>query len=351
MSIFSATSSAKKSKKLVNKSKPVNKDKVPPPLLPVLNTYLANLPTVDKSRRVDCFHPSQISECPRAQILARLGANAANNRFGGVELYQGMMVRIFDNGTAGHERIQGYEKDMGILYGQWFCHYCKNKFPKEQYGSKDMECPHCKNKDYIEYAEIRIDRPDLDLYGKTDGMLTLKGCNFLQEIKTCKKEHYDVITSFCNLHRHSDGRVRLDFSMLDTLVDDIKASGNKRKCTPKDMRDVAALIKKHAEQFGIYLYGTKTRYGILLYENKSNQLMEEILITFTRSMIDPTIAKIKYMQELMKKSKLPNLEECEAEYKCSDCGVRRACSSEETIERLYARYYKEKKKKSTKSSR
>ena len=331
MSIFSAVGDTKK------KGSKSSKNDIPPPLLPRLNAYLASLPTVDKSRKVDCFHPSQIGTCPRAQILARMGAPAENNLFGGMELYQGMMVRIFDNGTASHERLQGYEKDMEILHGDWYCHYCKTEI-KDKYGSKDMKCPKCKRSKFIEYNEIRINRPDLELYGKTDGRLTLNDVSFLQEIKTIKKEFYDVIASFAKIHMHPEGRVRLNMATLDTLVEDIQEAGNKKKCKPADMREVIKLIKKHIEQFAIYMYGTKSRYGVILYENKSNQLIEEFLITFTRDMIDPTINKIKYMQDCIEKSTLPLVEEMEVDYKCKECGVRRVCGSPKKIKALYATY-------------
>ena len=79
------------------------------------------------------FHPSQIMGCQRAVFYSFCGVPMESN------IPNPKTIRIFHNGDHYHLRMQGYFRDMRMLWGQWKCQKCR----KEWTGIAD-DCPACK---------------------------------------------------------------------------------------------------------------------------------------------------------------------------------------------------------------
>lgn len=75
-------------------------------VIPKIDEFL--LEREDDIRRENCFHPSELSNCPRDIYDSFVNKKAKQEKKPVVE-------RIFDNGKDVHTRIQKYLKDCGIL--------------------------------------------------------------------------------------------------------------------------------------------------------------------------------------------------------------------------------------------
>lgn len=127
-----------------------------------------------KPRDYSAIHPSDICKsdfCARASYytitqgpkLEKVGFRLQN---------------IFDEGHYIHAKWQNRLRDMGVLFGKWFCPACQSKW--EGVGS---ECPACNYK-AIEYHEVSVFDEALMIMGHTDGWVIDDLGQVLIEVKS-----------------------------------------------------------------------------------------------------------------------------------------------------------------------
>ena len=86
---------------------------------------------------------------------------------------------IFDTGHAIHAKWQNYLKDMGVLYGRWYCP-TDNRY---EWGlSKDPNI--IGTPSIFDYAEVPLHSKKHMIYGHSDGWVKGLGEDFLVEIKS-----------------------------------------------------------------------------------------------------------------------------------------------------------------------
>ena len=126
------------------------------------------------SRRRDCFHPSEISGdfCPRAWLLGQKNP----------DLYAEDSVDVatqwrFDVGSALHELVQERLSKTGRLFGLWKCkRWCLEQrcvcygFRPDDHDSCPLSLP---QKVKWEYMEVPVVDDELNIAGKTDGIVVL----------------------------------------------------------------------------------------------------------------------------------------------------------------------------------
>jgi len=109
-----------------------------------------HLQTIQREKRqIHCFHPSSLHKS--AKELYHLYLHGDDQ-----QIFEPRILRIFDNGHAVHDRLQGYLKNAGVL--------------------KQIEVP-------VESAEYEIQ-------GHTDGIIEINGMEGVLEIKSMNQNQF-----------------------------------------------------------------------------------------------------------------------------------------------------------------
>ena len=239
-------------------------------ITPKLDDYLLKLNAKDEDRRWDINSPSSAGKCPRGIVFSRLGyerdANSVSPK----------LRRIFDNGTAVHERLQKYMLDCGILL----------------------------------MDEVPVFNDPLEIQGHTDGLLDLgRGEGGILEIKSINSAGFNKLIDAKDEHKL---QAQIYLYCLE----------RRRKILKKKYKDAKALesylnskkymiyIKKHyshlkgghhfteEEKFQfklechkkadrlIYNLRKPITKMVFLYENKDTQDHKEFVVLYDEKLMD-----------------------------------------------------------------
>jgi hypothetical protein len=128
----------------------------------------------DTSRNQLVFHPSHIASdkwCEREQYFLLIGKPKKHRP-------EGLKTSLtFAVGHEAHARWQNWFKEMGALWGTYFCNDCRTTFnglPKD----------HKIDPKHLEYNEFKLSYPPLRIAGSCDGILLNFGDPLLLELKT-----------------------------------------------------------------------------------------------------------------------------------------------------------------------
>ena len=109
-------------------------------------------------------------------------------------------------------------------------------------------------------AEVPIENEEYEIIGHTDGILEISGVKGILEIKSMNANTF--------------------YSTYE----------------PKP---------EHIIQINIYMFATGIKRGCLLYECKDDQALKEFYVMQDKSILDPILDKIRYVQECLKQGKEP----------------------------------------------
>ena len=156
-------------------------------LIPLWNEYLLSDEFNGSERRIDVFHPSEISYenfCPRAWCLRQLYPEDYKREF------TAQQQLTFEIGKALHSMAEKHWSKMGILYGVYMCVHCEAL----HYGFRPTECRECGLKGF-RYQEIACPDEDLLIAGHKDAEVMLGMQKFLVEFKTANEYNYGKVRS------------------------------------------------------------------------------------------------------------------------------------------------------------
>lgn len=144
-------------------------------VLTAVERYVLSKPA-DTSRRTDVLHPSAMAKsswCYRASYFEILGHVSVS------KYKTGFKTRlIFDEGHRIHNRWQTWFKEMGTLYGKWFCTECRTSFVGLAAQHDQL---HFNN---LVYKEVSVYSEEHNISGHSDGILLDMGDPLLLEIKS-----------------------------------------------------------------------------------------------------------------------------------------------------------------------
>jgi hypothetical protein len=116
-------------------------------IIKVIDDYLQRRPRDE--REIRCFHPSSLHRSARELYWHYLNGDS-DQGFGP------RVLRIFDNGHAVHERLQGYLEEIGIL----------------------------------KRSEVPVENEEYEIKGHTDGILEVGGFEGVLEIKSMNSTQF-----------------------------------------------------------------------------------------------------------------------------------------------------------------
>lgn len=146
------------------------------------------------------FHPSSMYYmCPRLEVLKRV---IPPELMGPVK--HDVVTRAkFDIGHAVHAWYQNvYLGPMGILKGRWFCRACgfvhgsssEPVFMPKTCG-KTLEDGSLCDGSAFEYIECAVISEEWNIVGKTDGIITVDGTDYVVDIKTIDPDLFKKLSS------------------------------------------------------------------------------------------------------------------------------------------------------------
>lgn len=233
---------------------------------------------LDNPRRYDIFHPSAWGSC-----LRKVAYQYYNEKFDflkrkpyDVDL---RMERIFDNGHGVHARWQDYLDNAGILRGLWRCPNpaCGKVHGKgEKLGifnparvDPDFRCD-CGNTEELLYDELTVESdPKYNFKGNVDAIVDVSGT------KSATGQDFDVFV--------------VDFkSMKDNLFVELDH--------PK---------WEHIVQTNIYMWLLDLPAAVVVYENKNDQKIKEMLVPRDESLIERIKSEAEWLARVLESGKMP----------------------------------------------
>jgi hypothetical protein len=277
-------------------------------LIPAIDKYLLGLPS-DNDRGHGLNSPSGVSSCPRSQVYNRRG----EKRDG---ILEPRTLRIFNNGTHTHVRLQEYLLKCGLLLMDEVPVYSKkyqilghtdgiirlNKFSLAILEIKSINSNGFSN--LIDAKDEHKEQAQVYMY-----------CTeiFRQEIRKCKtkRELNKFRSSFL-------GELR---KLMETFV----VEGH--KFTKEEKIDFE--LKKWDNLIDILWDCTKPiTEMIFLYENKDNQELKEYSVMWDEERVAEILEKYEYINEYIEKDEIPDRPE-EAKGKsssvCRWCNYKYTC--------------------------
>lgn len=242
------------------------------------------------TRRQDIVHPSEVAKtgwCPKATYLRIKRCRELEDPYWKPsETYGVQLLNIFDEGHYIHDKWQKRLRDMGDLWGNWYCESCGVTERRVLYPQK---CWHC-DSTLLTYREIPLEDPEIMVYGHADGGIPrLKS---LIEIKSV-----------------GTGTARIEAPEI------FKANSDGQKMDLQGLwRDIKEPFPAHVRQGQLYLYlcsemGLDFNQIIFLYESKFNQGAKEFVVKYDYDKIQPIILQIEQIKYALM-GHLPNAEDC-----------------------------------------
>lgn len=127
-------------------------------------------------RRTNVLHPSEMvdpSWCHRASYFHLLGEEPASRNF------SFKLLSVFEEGHSIHAKWQTWFKEMGNLWGKWYCNECG-----ETFWGRPVDHDASISPEFYDYKEVPLDYPELKIAGHADGLLLEFGDPLMLEIKS-----------------------------------------------------------------------------------------------------------------------------------------------------------------------
>lgn len=246
----------------------------PPTVMQLVKPYLVQK-ALSNSRRYNIFHPSAWGSCLRKVAYQfyneqdRFLQRSADDVDTRLEL-------VFDNGHKTHFRWQEYLTNAGVMRGYWRCAQCGVVYGKdEKMGIKSplqadsswkCQCGH----QSLEYEETTVQsEPQYNFKGHVDAIVDLRDTPWAQN------NEYDVFV--------------VDFK---TIKDDMFSELTQAKY-------------EHVVQTNIYMWILGLKLAVVLYENKDNQTVKEMLVPRDDALIEGIKKEALWMVDVLRHGKLP----------------------------------------------
>ena len=213
----------------------------------ILKEYFTSSENTERDL-VKSFHPSELStrSCDMYNILS-------HDKPGKNGTFSARQYLIFDNGHSMHSR---WQKSLSrYLLGTWKCDSCgyiinENSNYIEFLDNQGLDyttltgnfcssasdipikkpskCANCSSSDGFEYREWRVVSLDMNIAGRTDGILEVDGHRYVLELKSANSNSYETLSS-------------------------------------------SNLLLKFIKQVGLYMYVTGEENSMVIVENKNTQ--------------------------------------------------------------------------------
>ena len=264
--------------------------KKPTRLLGDVERYMLRRPQGDRSTLV--LHPSEIIKpdfCHRYSYYLMSG---------GVKLGSKPALKlqsIFDEGHYIHDKWQTYFYEMGNLYGDFKCVYCKGITT----GISPESCSSCGGA--LKYDEVKMLDKKLRIAGHTDGWIKGIGEDCLIEIKSI-----------------GTGTMRFDAPELLADADNDVS---------KAFKNIRRPFRSHLLQGQMYLELAKRMYGsdapneiVFIYELKADQSYKEFSVKADFEMVERIFWIAEKIVDAVEAGKMPACN-IDPENGCKECNL------------------------------
>lgn len=277
-------------------------------VLKKLDQYLLSLNDKDEDRRWDINSPSGISRCVRAIYYSRTGAECDANSI------DARTRRIFDNGTAVHERLQSYMMKAGITA----------------------------------MIEVPVFDKELQIQGHTDGLVIISkyelgvleiksiNSNGFAQLIDAKEEHKEQAQVYMMvLERHRQMLNEMDeaqfkkyisspdtYSFYTKLYDHVK-DGRKYKREEK----IAFKVGQHLQLDNLlWSLSRPISKMIFVYENKDTQETKEFTVKWDDDLVSSLEDRARFINDCVANKKMPEREgNSKSAPPCKWCQFRATC--------------------------
>lgn len=261
-------------------------------LLGDIQAHMLKEASKPSTRRQDIVHPSEVSKtgwCPKSTYLRIKRCRELQDPYWKpAETHGVQLLNIFDEGHYIHDKWQKRLRDMGDLWGNWYCESCGFLERNVIYPQKCSEC----DSTLLTYREIPLEDPEIMVYGHADG-----GIPRLQSLIEIKSV--------------GTGTARIEAPEI------FKANSDGQKIDlPGLWRDIKDPFPAHVRQGQLYLYlcsemGLDFNQIVFLYESKFNQGAKEFVVKYDYDVIQPIILQIEQIKYALM-GYMPNAEDCAA---------------------------------------
>lgn len=279
-------------------------------VLNVVDTYLrAKAKRTSGNRRYDYYHPSEFGGCLRyAQYkkYADMGLIEVIE-----EEHESKMIRLFDKGHNMHERWNRYFQEAGVLRGYW---KCKNPLCNTMYGKENKIgvfepkcCEKCSCEEF-EYVEVSVRDEELGFGGH---------CDLILDFSKIKKETFEGVERTFNLKELPKKPIIADMK----TVNDRGFKKVLKEGPPE----------KYITQLTIYTHVLDCDFGLLIYENKDNSLLEYFEIPRNEEKFEKiawqakTMTKMSESEDRLLPPPKPAKIETYAYGECKYCSMLKLC--------------------------
>ena len=168
---------------------------------------------------------------------------------------------VFAVGNAYHEMIQGFFWKTGMLEGHWKCQVCAACF----YARSPAACTSCGASDFLEYREVPLFEPDLQVRGRSDGII------WVEVAKDVEEKHIMDIKSISNKNAQYNPNAFRCF-------EDLEEQGP---------------VPQHLVQLQSYMRMSGIPDGHLLYVAKNTQALKSFHIKYSAQFLEPYLEDIR----------------------------------------------------------
>lgn len=243
------------------------------------------------------LHPSEMAKgtwCLRETYYKMTGEPTTNP-----EVFSFRTINLFAEGHFSHEKWQEWLRRAGVLWGNWKCPWCGNKWEAQS----PAHCPKC-FEGPPKYAEVDIYDEKHKIMGHTDGWIKDSEGEALLEIKTLGVGTlmFEAPTLF---KAYRDGHVPLD----------------------EVWKRIKRPLASHNRQIQLYMYVLGVPKAIVIYEWKPTQEVKEFHIELDMDVVQPLLDGALALLDDIDEGRLP-LRPREATDRDSD--VCRYCQFKDT---------------------
>jgi hypothetical protein len=249
--------------------------KTPTRLLGSIERFI--LAQAEKERDHSVLHPSDLCKsdfCSRAAYYTiTVGPKKDQVGF--------RLRNIFDEGHYIHAKWQNRLRDMGVLYGKWFCPACQHSW--KGVGTVCPECSYAA----IEYREVSLYDDALMIGGHTDGWVKDSEGSVLLEVKSI-----------------GVGTIRFEEpSLLAAHATLDEAWNNIRRPFSTHIRQGTLYLEllRRMEEQGIY--EDVPDEIVFIYEKKSDQAVKEFVVKANPDIVKPMLDKAFDVQRAVRVTK------------------------------------------------
>jgi rubrerythrin len=207
------------------------------------------------------LHPSEMAKadwCLRSTFYKMTGVEESNR-----EVFSLRMMNIFAEGHSIHEKWQEWLRRAGVLWGDWRCRGCEEKFT----ALAPTECPGCGQMHRgFDYLEVDVYDDKHKIMGHTDGWIKDDEGEALLEIKTVGigTLAFEAPSLF---QAYRDGHVSLD----------------------EVWKRIKRPLSTHNRQIQLYMYVLGVDKAVVLYEWKPTQEVREFHIELDMDVVQPLL--------------------------------------------------------------